>query len=72
MTAVWVLLCAVAFLVGRYYGQVEEWERVLDYLHDHEDEKPVWWLAAGIAADEHRRSPSLAVRIPRWLAGRGL
>lgn len=69
MTLVWVLVCVFAFLGGRYFGQTEEWERVLDYLHDHEDDKPVWWVTGGIAADEHRKRPSLAVKMARFLVG---
>lgn len=51
----------VLFVVGFLWGRVEEWRRVLDYLHRHEEpEMPVWWLAAGIAADAHwgRKRPT--------------
>ena len=55
---------AVFVAVGFGWGRLEEWRRTLRYLHAYEDagiEKPTWWLAAGIAADEHWKRSSLPV-----------
>lgn len=52
----YAVLGLAAFAVGFGWGRLEEWRRVLAYLHAYEDDdpaKPLWWLAAGIAADVH-------------------
>jgi hypothetical protein len=66
--ALFILLVVIpSFGVGYMCGRQDEWKRVLGYLHHVEDQQPsratkLWWVAAGIAADEHRKSKSTWAR----------
>lgn len=56
MIVLLVVVPMLTFGAGALFGRTVEWSRVLRYVHRHEDDnRPAWWIAAGIAADCHWR-----------------